>query len=58
MGLIMVSIGRLVGHICYLGDVCDFHKSTHSSLTGKTRLSAFADAAKKAFAPGALAMAA
>ena len=53
----MDSTLGIVVSVCYLGVVCSFHNQLQTSLTGKTKLSAYADAAKKAFAPGALATA-
>jgi len=37
----MVSIGRIVRVICYLGGVCDFHNQLQTSITAKTNLSAY-----------------
>lgn len=31
----MVSIGRIVRVICYLGGVCDFHNQLQTSITAK-----------------------
>jgi len=52
LGIILVSTWRIVGDICYLGGVCDFHNQMQTSITAKTRKwgLAFLAKAKKAAA--------
>lgn len=51
MGLILVSIGRIVMVICYLGGVCDFHNQLQTTITAKNRIAKGLTAFKWAFNP-------
>ncbi len=47
----MVSIGRIVRVICYLGGVCDFHNQLQTSITAKNTAQRDYKGLTAAFAP-------